>query len=73
MAVPRESKDVPIPPVSDSGKRRAMKAATVDAEQWQITVGKQPCNGRRVKNGCRGRKRETNPEVRQNRSSGEES
>ena len=30
MAVPRESKDVPIPPVSDSGKRRAMKAATVD-------------------------------------------
>ena len=25
-------------------------------EQWQITVGKQPCNGRRVKNGCRGRR-----------------
>ena len=25
-------------------------------EQWQITVGKQPCSGRRVKNGCRGRR-----------------
>ena len=31
MAVPRESNDVPIPPVSDLGKRRAMKAATVGA------------------------------------------
>ena len=31
LAVPRESKYVPIPPDSDSRKRRAMKAATVDA------------------------------------------
>ena len=25
-------------------------------EQWQLTGGKQPCSGRRVKNGCRGRR-----------------
>ena len=31
LAVPREPKDVPIPPGSDSGERRAMKAATVEA------------------------------------------
>ena len=30
-AVPRESKDAPIPPDSDSGKRRATKAATAVA------------------------------------------
>ena len=31
LAVPQESKDMPIPPDSDSRKRRAMKAATVAA------------------------------------------
>ena len=31
LAVPRESKDVPIQPDSDLRKRRAMNAATVDA------------------------------------------
>ena len=55
-----------------------MKTATAVAsscEQWQLTDGKQPC-------GCRDadtakfddrEERETNPEVRQNRTPGEES
>ena len=47
----RESKDAPIPPDSDSGKRRAMKAATVDAsssglQMERLADGRQP-------HGCR--------------------
>ena len=39
MAVPRESKDAPIPPDSDSEKRRAMNAATVDASSSGLQMG----------------------------------
>ena len=39
LAVPRESKDVPIPPDSDSGKRRALEAATVDASSSGLQMG----------------------------------
>ena len=39
LAVPRESKDAPIQPDSDSGKRRAMKPATVDASSSGLQVG----------------------------------
>ena len=35
----REPKDAPIPPDSDSGKRRAMKAATVDASSSGLQMG----------------------------------
>ena len=39
LAVPRESKDAPIPPDPDSGRRRAMKAATVDASSSGLQMG----------------------------------
>ena len=48
----REPKDAPVPPDSDSEKRRAMKAATVDAsssglQMERLADGRQP-------DGCRG-------------------
>ena len=45
LAVPQESKDMPIPPGSDPRKRRAMKAARTDTAKF---------DGRRVKHGRRG-------------------
>ena len=39
LAVSRESEDAPIPPDSQSGKRRAMKAATVNASSSGLQMG----------------------------------
>ena len=50
-------------PISFRFEKEACKESSDSGcEQWQITVGKQPCSGRRVKNGCRER-RETNESI----------
>ena len=68
LAVPREPKDVPISSAPDFGKRLARKAATADASSGKAAVLWQTSPEWMSRD-----KRETNPDVRQNRTSGEES
>ena len=82
LAVPRQLKDMPIQPDSDSGKRRAMKAATVDASSGGLqmggsrTVAETLIQQDSMADGSRmdveEEERETNPEVRRHRTSDDE-
>ena len=62
-------------------KETCLEGSDSNCEQWQITDGRQPCScrdadtakfNRRVKSGCRGKERETNPEVRKHRTPDDE-
>ena len=51
LAAPQQLNDVPTPPESDPRERRATKAVTAVASSASSQM-----HGRRVKNGCRGRR-----------------
>ena len=72
LAAPQESKDVPIPPDSDPRKRHAMKASTAVASSGSSQMESSRAVADDSRMDVEGEERETNSEVRKNRTSDDE-